>query len=391
MDFGELALFHERHLLEQVMPFWTRHCIDWDCGGINNCVSDEGQVLSTDKYLWSQGRALWTFSALYNRLDGDPQWLRVADNIAGFLMEHGRCDDGAWAFCLRRDGSVAIPPQSVYADAFCMAGLTEYARATGRRQALGLALETFERTSPLLEDHSGLPAEPHPIPEGFQAHGPLMIFAHFYHDLGVLAGEERILARALDLAERIMTQHVKPERRLLYELVRPGGGLDESDAGNTFLPGHAVESMWFLERIYRHHYRPARMELATDVIRWHLEKGWDEECGGLFLARHACGGTPVWHQPDAKCWWPHTEALYALLVAHNVTGAPWAMDWYWRVHEYAFRMFPNCEHGEWRQNLDRQGRPIPVVLKNLAVKDPFHLPRALLLCRSICREMNGGA
>ena len=53
---------------------------------------------------------------------------------------------------------------------------------------------------------------------------------------------------------------------------------------------------------------------------------------GFLLARH---------QPDAKLWWPHTEALYALLRAHGVLGGggggEWPMEWYWRVCAIATR------------------------------------------------------
>ncbi len=210
-----------------------------------------------------------------------------------------------------------------------------------------------------------------------------------YQELGELTGDEEILGRALALAELVMTQHLKPEHKLLYELVEAGGGLVDSDAGKTFIPGHAIESMWFLERIYRYHDREDRIEQTVEAMRWHLEKGWDEEYGGLYLACHTEGGPPAWHQPDAKCWWPHTEALYGLLRMYEVSREQWCLDWYWRVHDYSFEAFPNRAHGDWHQNLDRQGKPIPVVLKNLAVKDPFHLPRALVYSILTLRELAG--
>ena len=270
------------------------------------------------------------------------------------------------------------PPQSVYVDAFVIYGLTEYFRATGDERALDVALRGFRRTSPLLDDHATLPTLPHPIPKGLQSHGPSMIFALVYHELGLVTGREEILARAKQLSDIVMTQHLKPERQLLFEFVRPGGALDDSDAGKTFVPGHAIESMWFMERIYSYWGDRGRVALAIESIRWHLEKGWDEEYGGIFLARHVDGGPPAWHAPDAKVWWTACEALYALLRAHAVAGEPWCLEWYRRVHDWAFRVHPNREHGDWFQNLDRTGRPIPVVVASLPVKDPFHLPRALL-------------
>ncbi|MDH7569618.1 MAG: AGE family epimerase/isomerase, partial [Armatimonadota bacterium] len=378
MTFAQLRDFYIDHLTRQVMPFWLKHCVDWEHGGINNCVADDGTLLSTDKVMWSQGRALWTFSALYNEFDGDRAWLRVADNIARFVMTHGRDAQGGWLFRVSQRGEVVEPAKSIYVDGFVTYGLTEYARATGDAHALALAVETYRRTSPLLRDHSTLPTAPLPIPPGLQAHGPSMIFALVYHELGRLTGNREILNRALELAEVVMTQHLKPEHQVLFEFVRPGGALADGDAGKTFVPGHAIESMWFMERIYRFHGREDRVAQAMQAIRWHLEKGWDHEFGGIFLARHTEGGPPAWLLPDHKPWWVATEALYALLRAYEVTGQPWCLDWYWKVHHDTFRKYPNPEHGDWHQTLDRRGRVVGPLYRNMAVKDPFHLPRALI-------------
>ena len=76
-------------------------------------------------------------------------------------------------------------------------------------------MDSFKYVSPQLDDHSSFQTQPHPIPTGFQAHGPLMIFALVFHDLGCLSGNKDIKDRALVLAERIMTQHLKPGKKLL--------------------------------------------------------------------------------------------------------------------------------------------------------------------------------
>jgi hypothetical protein len=46
-----------------------------------------------------------------------------------------------------------------------------------------------------------------------------------------------------------------------------------------------------------------------------------------------------------------------------------------------------CEHGDWHQNLDRRGSPVPCVVKTLAVKDPFHLPRGLIYSINVLRHL----
>ena len=68
MDFNQMSAMYRRVLTDEVTPFWLSHGID-SSGAINNCMKEDGTVLCKDRYIWSQGRALWTFSALYNRIE----------------------------------------------------------------------------------------------------------------------------------------------------------------------------------------------------------------------------------------------------------------------------------------------------------------------------------
>eukprot|EP01035_Chromulina_nebulosa_P043600 gene43600-biopygen29796 len=98
-----LASWLHAHLFDHVLPFWTRHAID-DYGGFNTCLNDRGEILSTDKWLWSQWRAVWVFSRLYNRHGRNPAHLRLAQHIADFCVRHGwlASDDG-WALLVAQD------------------------------------------------------------------------------------------------------------------------------------------------------------------------------------------------------------------------------------------------------------------------------------------------
>jgi N-acylglucosamine 2-epimerase len=138
--------------------------------------------------------------------------------------------------------------------------------------------------------------------------------------------------------------------------------------------------MWFQMHIARDRGDSGRTDKAVELIRRHVELGWDEQFGGLLLAVDADGRDDVgWEFADTKLWWPHTEAMYALLLAYEHTGADWCLQWYRRVHEYSFSHYPVAEHGEWRQKLQRDGTPLTQTVA-LPVKDPFHLPRALIYC-----------
>ena len=71
LEFHELLQYFENHLMQQIMPFWLENCLDHERGGFNNCVNDDGRLISTEKFLWSQGRALWMLCSLYNDFVGD--------------------------------------------------------------------------------------------------------------------------------------------------------------------------------------------------------------------------------------------------------------------------------------------------------------------------------
>ena len=94
----------------------------------------------------------------------------------------------------------------------------------------------------------------------------------------------------------------------------------------------------------------------------------------------SCDGSPTFPPyADQKLWWPHAEALFALLLAWSLTGEKPLEQWYWRVHDYVFASFPDREHGEFFGYLNRDGSIITTAKAN-GWKGCFHLPRVFLRC-----------
>ena len=92
------------------------------------------------------------------------------------------------------------------------------------------------------------------------------------------------------------------------------------------------------------------------------------------------------YEHDMKLWWAHTEALYACLLAHHLTGEERWAEWYERVHAWAFAHFADREHGEWFGYLRRDGTISSTVKGNLW-KGPFHLPRMQLYAWKLLEEI----
>lgn len=80
MRLDELLELYRKTLLEDVIPFWLRHAID-ENGGINTCIEDSGRLISRDRWNWSQWRAVWVYSKLYNTIEPRSEWLDVAKGL----------------------------------------------------------------------------------------------------------------------------------------------------------------------------------------------------------------------------------------------------------------------------------------------------------------------
>ncbi len=215
-----------------------------------------------------------------------------------------------------------------------------------------------------------------------------MIFASVFGELGDYLNDQLIKDAALAHANQVMDVFRRPGARRLYEFVRLDDQPFDAPGGRLIVPGHAIESMWFMIHIFQRHGDEARVRQAIDCIRWHLELGWDKEYGGIVRAIDP-EGLPPWNVlTDGKIWWVHTETLYALLLAYSICKEQWCLDWFQRVHDYSFSHFPVPEYGEWIQNLDRQGNKANTSVA-LPVKDPFHLARSLIYSVGVLEELAG--
>ena len=386
----ELCRTYRRTLLEDVIPFWLRHAID-DNGGINTCIADDGTVMSRDRWAWSQWRAVWVFSRLYNRIEAKEEWLSIANGIYRFVTAAGTTDGGHWPLLLDAEGTIKRGYESIYSDTFAIYGLVELYRATRRQEVLDYAMATFEAARRAMTCEQPPPAVPYPIPPGRINHGVSMMLSLVCHELAQVTDDKDVRSFAMKHHRQVMDVFLRPDRKCVLEWLDQDGNEIPPPDGTAVVPGHAIESMWFQMHIAKANGDEAVMDRAVNAIRHHLEMGWDDEYGGLFLAVDADGRKEVgWGYADTKLWWPHTEALYATLLAYQRCGESWCLQWHNRVHEYSFANYPDREHGEWVQKLDRRGRPMAEVLV-FPVKDPFHLPRALMCCIEVLEHIVGSS
>jgi len=385
MNETQLRRTYRELLLDGIVPFWARHGVDPQHGGVLSCMGENGTPVSDAKYIWSQARWVWTCSALYNRIEKRPEFLTWARDTIDFLLKHGRDEQGRWVYRTTREGRIVEGATSIYTDCFVVYGLSEYCRAVPDPDLLSLAKTVFASIQDRIAKPTFSETAPYELPPNRRCHGVPMILTEVAGELMITTGDKSILAAADDFAASVMNHFVRPARQCLVEFVDHDYREVPPPEGTFVMPGHAIESMWF--QMHRALARKDRQTIirAVEVLRWHLEKGWDKEYGGIFLGIDAEGHPPFLPNSESKVWWPHTEALYALLLAHELTGESWCENWFEQIRRWSFEHFSMPEAGEWRQRLDRTGKPMTTVVA-LPVKDPFHLPRALILSLELLRR-----
>lgn len=207
-----------------------------------------------------------------------------------------------------------------------------------------------------------------------------MTVAHAFYEA---QPAQRFLDEMLTSARTVVDMHWKPELKVLLENVAPDGStMFHLQEGRMHHPGHAIESAWMLMETAELFDQPEFFDTAVAIVLSSLERGWDDEFGGLRYILNI-DRTPVHNiEADCKLWWVHAEALYATLLAWMRTGRGDLADWYGKLHDYTFSHFPDREFGEWFGYLNRDGSPIWSAKAN-GWKGFFHAPRALFRCHQL--------
>jgi len=380
---AQLAAFYRNTLLGNVMPFWLRHGMDREHGGIITSLDRDGTVVDTDKSVWFQGRAGWMFATLYNTIKRRAEWLEAARSCVEFSRRHCFREDGKMWFSVTCDGRPLRMRRYVYSESFAAIAFAAYAKASGDARAAEDAVKTFAT-------YLHYSFEPGVMTLKFEATrpaksiGPHMIGIATAQELRANLGDVSVAGRTCtewidrSIAE-IERDFMKPEHGALMEVVAPDGGVIDHFDGRTLNPGHAIEAAWFIMHEGKLRSDPRLVRIGLTILDWMWARGWDEECGGIYYFRDL-RGLPVqeyWH--DMKFWWPHNEAIIATLLAWMLTGDAKYARWHQMAHDWSFAHFADPEHGEWYGYLHRDGS-VSSSLKGSLWKGPFHLPRMLWYC-----------
>ena len=138
-------------LKKNILHFWMTQMVDEEHGGFYGRMDHSGTLHpDAEKGAILNARILWSFSAAY-RVLGNPEYLAMATRAKDYIIDHFIDPEyGGIYWSVDYKGQPLDTKKQFYAIGFAIYGLTEYARATGDREALDYALQLYD----CIEEHA---------------------------------------------------------------------------------------------------------------------------------------------------------------------------------------------------------------------------------------------
>lgn len=362
-----LAAAIRQELVQNILPFWQGRMRD-PKGGFHGAAGVDGAVDATaPRAAVMNARILWTF-ATATRLLG-PAYRDSADWAFDYFRakfldgEHG----GVY-WMLDAGGRPISDRKQIYAQAFAIYALSEYHRATGNEEALGLAIALYQ----LIERHAAdrwdggyveardrawRPLEDMRLsdkdvnsPKSMNTHLHIMEaytnLLRVWPDPELAARQGKLIKTTLDHIVDAATGHF----RLFFDM-------SWNSLNRHVSYGHDIEGSWLLQEAAEvlgdadilARVRPVAVLMAEKA----LVEGRDGD-GSLFYEADGETGELI----DAnKHWWAQAEAMVGFQNAWQLTGDEKFREAAVTVWAYIDGKVADRVHGEWHAKLTPDGRP----------------------------------
>lgn len=386
MDFKQLAEQYKSELLDKVVPFWLEKSQDLEHGGYFTCLERNGDVFDTDKFVWLQGREVWMFATLYNKVEKRQEWLDCAIQGAEFLKKHGHDGNLNWYFALDREGNPLVEPYNIFSYTFAVIAFGQLSIATGNQEYADIAKRTFDIVLSKVDNPKGKWNKAAPGARSLKSFALPMILCNVALEIEPLLDADFMEKTINTCIHEVMDVFYRPELGLIVEHLSTEGELVDCFDGRLLNPGHAIEAMWFIMDLGKRLGRQDLIEKAVQIALNEAEYGWDKKHGGIFYFMDRLDRPCQQLEWDQKLWWVHIETLITMLKGYQLTGNAKCLEWFERVHDYVWTHFTDKEYPEWFGYLNRQGEVL-LSLKGGKWKGCFHVPRGLFQCWQILEDL----
>ncbi|HMB93838.1 MAG TPA: AGE family epimerase/isomerase, partial [Rhodothermales bacterium] len=273
-------------LFDDILPFWIKHGVDHEYGGLMTSLDRDGSILDTDKAIWPQGRFAWLLSTLYTTVEPHEEWLALAQQMLDFLRRYGFDKDGRMFFLVTREGKPLRKRRYVFSEAFTTMALAAYAQAAQDEEAATQARDLFQHFLHLSTTPGLLEPKVDPATRPSKSLSVPMITLNLAQVMRDTLGEPLADAVIEQCIAEIRRDFVKPDREAVMETVGADGAVLDHFDGRLLNPGHAIEAAAFI--LHEARYRGGDADLTTlgtTMLDWMWRQGWDDEFGGLYYFR----------------------------------------------------------------------------------------------------------
>lgn len=388
IDFASLSEKYLSELQENCLPFWLEKSQDTEFGGYFSCLNRDGSVYDTDKFIWLQGREVWLFAMLYNKLEKRKEWLDCAVQGAEFLKKYGHEGNYDFYFSVTREGRPLVQPYNIFSNTFACMAFAQLAEATGSDEYADIAKKIFARILARRDNPKGRWEKSYPGTRPMKGFSLPMIICNMALEIENIIDDRSLLDRTIDeCLHEVLDVFYKEEYGVMVENVSSvDGKMLDCFEGRLVNPGHNLEAMWFIMnlgvRLGDRKLIEKCVEISHSVIRF----GWDNVYGGIFYFMDRKGYPQQQLEWDQKLWWVHIESAIAMLKGYQLTGDRESLDWFKKLDSYLWDRFKDKEYPEWFGYLDRRGEML-LPLKGGKWKGCFHVPRGLYQISQIASEI----
>ena len=399
----ELREEHRYWMLDDFVPFMDKYVVDHDLGGFMCTVDRDGTQLDSKKTTWYEGRGIWTYSYLYNKVEQNPAYLEIARKSVEFISKQNPEGKELMPAAYTKEGKPLGGPDPVfYGAVFVANGFQEFSKIKGNERYWDIAKRILLNCVDIYDNRPGYgdipagpslvalsaraaqvrsagpvpPAAPEVIVPGVERPrqcGHWMVLLNCAQQMLETHPDAEIETIARRSVEAVMDRHYNPEYGLVNEQVNHDLSRIEGEHGQV-ATGHGPETLWMvLYEAVRTKDKPL-FDRAAGYLERSAEVFWDDVYGGM-LAGLDHVDLNIWNVRQ-KSLWLQQEFLIGFLSVIEHTGAQWAKDWYAKLHEYLMAKFPLKQYGFpiWIAYADRK----ITFVRHYDRCEHFHHPRYLM-------------
>jgi len=352
----EIRDIFKHEFFNKNLPIWRKSVVDSKYGGYIPQTAPYynalGELSTTYKRLYHQGRCFWLYAYLYNHVERDEFYLDAAKKGYDFLLAHGYDErTSLWHQRLSREGKVLKPFEDIFPCIYMLLALGEYYKATGDEEVAALGIKSAHAIIKVLTSNDFQAYGMGPRPQGFDSYREpgtrrLGMWMHFLSALTPFLRYKR--DPSLEMISRfsvrnMLERHYQKDERLAYEFLQHDYSLYPKNYHThetmRVVDGfHSVETSWMCMdealRIGNPTMFLEALELGKDV----MEMLWLERNGEQGLVRY--------YWPDekdpmakAKILEPYVmnEVWVMLLLGMEHSSEPWLVEWFEKSFSYAYK------------------------------------------------------